>query len=374
METINYMGSKRKLTDFIENSLNKYIEKYNIKDLNIFYDAFTGSGHISNHFKNKYKIITSDKQYFSKVINETNINNYIKNEIIEEYICKLNNLELEYFNKTDKFFTKKYSCDYNNGISIGTDGNPKIWIEKNAKKIDMIRTKIEEEGFIKKDKDYEIIKNVLLFSLIIAINKISNSIGHQNGYLKKWSKNSLKDLLLKNPNTYNNLKHKSINIVGDIFEILPEIKTDIVYFDPPYGTNNKKVSVSTRYSSFYHLYNTVILNERTEIFGKAGKPLYTKGYTQDLEKNKKEVILKRFKELIEKSNSKIIMFSYSNQGLLNEEDFKQIINETKCKDLEIYYKEHKINTQSSSALKEGKFIDREKENKLKEILYIFKKD
>ena len=43
--------------------------------------------------------------------------------------------------------------------------------------------------------------------------------------------------------------------MGDIFEVLKIVKSDIAYFDPPYGTNNKNLVVSTRYSSFYHLWN-----------------------------------------------------------------------------------------------------------------------
>jgi len=374
MKTIQYMGSKKNLVYFIEESLDNYIEENRLENLKIFFDAFSGSGRVAYHFRDKYNLITNDKQVFSKIINEAYLNNDIEDEIIDKYIEKLNSLDISYFEKTDKWFSKKYSTDYNNGISIGKDGNPKIWITNNAKKIDMIRTKIDDKNFLKDTKRDNKIKTVLLLSLILAVNKISNVIGHQNGYLKKWNSNSLKSLKLENPKTFRNYDEEAINYFGDIYNILHKVKADITYFDPPYGTNNENLSVSTRYSSFYHLWNTLLINDRPILFGKAGKPLRIKGFTPDLEKNKKDIIIPKFKELIKKSKSKIILFSYSNQGLLSKKEFIELIKDSKGFNIKVYIQSHKINNQSKTALKDGKYINREEENILEEYLFIFQKE
>lgn len=346
------MGKKTKLLGFIEDTIKDL-------DINTFFDAFSGSGVVSSYFKNKYNIISNDKQYYSELINNVNLINKYDKRILLKYIRELNNLK---YIKNDNFYSDNYSCSYNNGISIGTDNNPKIWIDYNAKKIDIIRTKIDTY----KDKT---IRDYLIYCLIIASEKVSNTIGHQNGYLKKWCKRSLNKLELKYIEiSKTNKNHKVFK--EDIFDLLKNIKCDLVYYDPPYGTNNKKLSVATRYSSFYHLWNTMVKNDRPELFGKARKPIETKGWTPDLEKNKKEIIIPLYKKLIDKSNSKYVLFSYSNQGLLNKEDFKNLSD---CYNISFFEKEYKINNQTKLAKKDGKYIDREKEKKLKELLILIKK-
>lgn len=374
MNTIQYMGSKKKLLDFIENSIDDYLGD---KTIDSFYDAFTGSGRVAYHFSTKYKVYSSDKQHFSKVLLDGYINSgNISLELVDNLICELNNLPLEYFKKTDKWFTTNYSANYNDGVSIGLDGNPKIWLSKNSKKIDMIRHRIDDPAFLSNTPEKEQIKSILILSLILAVNKISNCVGHQNGYLKKWAKYSLTDLTLENPLkdiNFNQFKSVSENYVGDIFDILPNIKADLNYFDPPYGTNNKNLFVATRYSSFYHLWNTIVKNDRPKIFGKAGKPLETKGWTADIEKNRKEFVIPIFKKLVKESNSRYVAFSYSNQGLLSKEELMDIFKSLNCFNIKCYEKSHKSNIQRQIAKKEGDFIVRNHNHELIEYFFIMEK-
>lgn len=360
METVQYMGSKKNLLSFIDDSIADYCKN----DIKIFYDVFAGSGRVSYYFANKYDIISSDKQNFTKIILDAYLNS--NESIIEQAKCeleKLNNLPDAYFYKTDAWFTINYSTEYNDGVSIGLDKKPKIWLSKNAKKIDMIRTKIDEIENIQ-------VKNICLLSLVLAVNKISNTLGHQNGYLRKWAKNTLNDLFLVLPKIETK-KHNSINLVGDVFDILPQIKADIFYFDPPYGTTNTKMSHSTRYSCFYHIWNTLVKNDRPTLWGKANKPLEVKGETKDIEINKKEVIKPLFEKLFTQSNCKYIALSYSNQGLLTEQEITDIIIKAGYKNVVCYKQKHKINNQSKLAIKDGTFIvGKEKKQELIEYLFL----
>lgn len=125
----------------------------------------------------------------------------------------------------------------------------------------------------------EIEKNVLLLSLFLAIDKISNSLGHQNGYLKEWSENAQEAINLDYPNIEQWKDSKHLTICSNILETQPP--ADIMYIDPPYGINNTNVSVSTRYASFYHLWDTLVTSkpfQRPEIFCKAGKPTKNRGF------------------------------------------------------------------------------------------------
>ena len=372
MNTIQYMGSKRDLLTFIEVSIEKYTSDKKEK-IKVFYDAFSGSGRVANHFKDTYRVISSDKQHFTKVINDAYMNNHIDDKTIDLYIDKLNNIDMSQFKATDGWFTEKYSAS---GMveSIGEDKNPKIWMEKNAKKIDIIRTEIEKDAFYTELKDErEEIRSILLLSLILAVNKVSNVVGHQNGYLKKWCDNAKNDLVLANPNTYTHKEEKRNhkNIQGDIFKILSTVNADITYFDPPYGTNNEVLSVATRYSSFYHLWNTLVINDRPVLFGKAGKPISTKGWTADLEKNKRQLIKIKFQQLIEKSSSPYVAFSYSNQGLLTKKEFFEVYSDSGCEDVVCFEQGHRVNSQKTTAKKEGEFIERDPATeKLVEYLFV----
>lgn len=375
METILYMGSKKELVGFIEGSINHFLGD---SDQKTFFDVFCGSGRVAFHFRNKYQVTTSDKQLFTKVIMDAYLCNTYPREHFIPLVNHLNSLSEEYLEETDKWYSETYSTDYNGGVSIGEDGKPKIWQRKNAVKIDMIRHRIEDMWDTGSIDNTE--KSVLLLSLMLAVNKISNMVGHQNGYLREWCKHSNNDLTLKVPkiNHSHNFKHR--NYVGDVFELLGGIEEeyDIAYVDPPYGTNNKSVSISTvgRYTTFYHLWNTLVENHKPQVWGMANKPMSIKGKTFPLEMNVKAIVIPKFIRLIEELKAKIVIFSYSNQGLLSPKDFEKVFEWGGCdmSSLTLYRTPHKMNNQTVNAKKEGDHIQRGEESEfLYEYLFIAKK-
>lgn len=369
MKSIQYMGSKGNLLDFLECSLEDFVGENSYR---VFHDAFCGSGRVAFHFKDKYQVIASDKQLFSEVL----VGGYLCNKYPKEHyiplIEHLNSLNPEYFEKTDKFFSRTYGGAYNDGVSIGEDGKPKIWLDKNAQKIDMVRFRIDEmtsEGEIDQTE-----RAVLLLSLMLAVNQRSNVVGHQNGYLKRWADVALKDICFEIPPIGICDKEHKI-LIGDIFDIIGQVESDVAYFDPPYGTSNKAVSVSTvgRYSVFYHLWNTLIENSRPEVWGKANKPLAVKDYTGELEINIREKVFPKFVELFSQARTKVLMVSYSNQGLLSYRDFVEVFRLSGCDmtSFRVYCCYHKRNNQESLARKEGKYINVEQD--LMEFLFLANK-
>lgn len=368
------MGGKKELVGFIEKSINYF---FNGTDTSkTFLDVFCGSGRVAYHFKDKYQVTVSDKQLFTEVILKAYLCNTYAKSHYESMIYHLNHLPIDYLEKTDKWYSKTYSTYYNNGSSIGEDGKPKVWIKRNAEKIDIIRWRIDEMSESGEIDDVE--RNVLLLSLILAVNRISNVVGHQNGYLREWCKHSQNDLILRVPNVEHNHTFEHKVLTGNIFDLTSSLeKYDIAYFDPPYGTNNKSVSISTvgRYTTFYHLWNTLIKNTKPQVWGMANKPMEIKGKTFPLEMNVKAIVIPKFVRLIEEIRSEIVIFSYSNQGLLTPKDFERVFEWGGCdmSSFTLYRTPHKMNIQSQNARKSGEFINRNSDEILYEYLFIAKK-
>jgi adenine-specific DNA-methyltransferase len=371
------MGSKDKLLPFLSDCLDHFINDC-AQDLSpkTLLDAFAGSGRVSFHFKDKFNIISNDKLHFSKTIISAYLNTpFDVNGRCADLIHRLNNIPLEYFDHTDKWYTNTYGGDWNNGVSEDDNGRKKVWLTKNSVKIDMIRQKISDWKKLGEINDAE--ENVLILSLVLAINKVSNVVGHQNGYLKNWATATKRDLLLTIPQIEPTLNSPHKQYVGDIYDTLKHVTADIAYFDPPYGTNNKNLSVATRYSSFYHLWNTLTTNDRPEVFGKASKPISTRGYTEPLERNKREVVIPKFIRLIEETRAPIVAFSYSNKSLLTAKDFEEVYRLAGCdmKTFRLYITSHEVNNQTQLANKGGEWVNRANPNSpLTEYLFIACRD
>lgn len=357
METINYMGSKKKLLPFLEECFSNY-------RIDSFFDAFSGSVRVAHHFRHKYDVIINDKLAFSKVIGDAYMLNERLPSFYEPMINELNQLE-----PVHGWFSENYGGYENNGLAIVCEKTKRrgLWLMKNANKIDAIRLKIDEYEI----NDIE--KSVLLLSLILASQKVSNSLGHQNGYLKKWAKNCYNDLELKVPSLdFNNKKHKTF--CADIYDLLGNVECDMTYFDPPYGTMNQNLKVATRYSSFYHIWDTLVLKHEPVLFGRANKPIETKGWTQNLEKNDADIVIEEFKKLLIHSKSKYVAFSYSSHGLLSKEQIYDLFNSLGVKNIDFYEKEHEMNNQTKHAFKDGTYIKHSRKyESLKEYLFIVEK-
>lgn len=361
MKTIPYMGSKRKLLEFLETSINDYYVVNNLAKPDTIFDMFAGSGRVAHHFRHQYRVIGNDKQEYSRVILEAYLQNTRPPEYYKLIIDQLNSLPLSNISKTDGWYTKTYGGPYNNGKSIGLDGKPKPWIDYNAMKIDIVRTAI--------DKQFPqscVEKSVLLLSLMLAISKVSNLMGHHVGYFKDWKPGKLNHLHLEMPPIEMwNGSHHEVHCL-DMYDAIQQIQAPLVYIDPPYGTNNAKVSKTggCRYDQFYHLWNTVVVNDRPKVWGKANKPDYTEGVCGDLEYNDKSIVVPSFKRILTGLQTDTICLSYSNKGLLTDVELTDIIEESGFRrdTIHFYTTQHEMNVHSKAGRTEGHCIDRPNQN------------
>jgi len=286
---MNYIGSKYKLSKWIKSEINKKVE---VKE-KIFCDIFAGTGIIGRVFKKHVKkVIANDIEYYAYVLNRNYIGNHKNLKEKLEIIEYLNNLPL----RNDGFIYRNY-C---------SSANRLYFSDENGKKIDSIRMEIE------KFKSNEDLYYFLLASLIESADKVANTASVYGAFLKKLKKSALKPLILE-PAIYEENDNEHLVYQNNANELIKKIKGDILYLDPPYN--------SRQYGANYHLLNTIAEYKEFEPKGKTGLREYYK--SPWCQKNKVKVV---FEDLIKSANFEWIFLSYNNEGLMNEEEIKEIMS------------------------------------------------
>ena len=358
-EGIKYSGSKMKLLPYILSIIKALPVK-------CVFDGFSGTTRVSQALaKNSCHVISNDLACWSKVFGEC----YLKGKVtvkLQEKINYLNSLKGK-----EGWFTKHYGGQSNKGLSVQKDGKKRIWQIHNTKKLDSIRPAIDNIA------ENKIEHSVLLTSLILALDKVDNTLGHYASYLREWAPRSFNDLQLKMPlieRTHN--KHQVMN--KNIFKVLPKIQADLSYFDPPYGSNNEKMPPSrVRYASYYHIWTTVCLNDKPELTGQTNRRAdcgdrVSPNVFEEFRKNKagKFIALQALERLIKECLTPYILLSYSNGGRVGKKEICEII-ENQCKKAQVFSIDYTRNVMSG--MRWTHRWTKEKEEKHTEFLFLMEK-
>ena len=335
-EGIKYTGSKRKLLPYIL-ALSKKTGAQSV---------FAGSTRVSQAFAwLGYRVVSNDLAECSRVLGTCYLKNKKHPKEYRPLIDHLNSMPPE-----DGWFTKHYGVDVNSGQrgnAIQIDGTKKPWQKKNTRKLDAIRREIDA---LKLDK---IAKSVALTSLILALDQVDSALGHFASYLKDWSPRSYKDLKLQVPRLWKNQTANTV-LCGDVFQALSNIKAELAYYDPPYGSNNDKMPSSRiRYASYYHLWTTVCKNDHPSLFG---KPFHRKDSSDEVAASIFEefrrnnfgrfITAEAIERLLKETPCPWILLSYSSEGRAAAEELNEAI-EKYGKLVEIVEVDYKKNVISS---------------------------
>ncbi len=272
-----YLGSKYKLIDFIDRI---------VKDENLafdsFFDVFGGTGVVAHHFFLQGKRV---------IVNDILTSNYfayiswfgdqpIDTEKILNLITLYNNLN----GIPDNYFSDNFADTY--------------FSYQNSKKIGFIREDIEKRYRNGELSDRE--RSYLITSLIYALDRIANTVGHYDAYRKNGDLN--KQLELKPLLLHQNGNHKHEIYKCNSNDLVRNTKCDLAYIDPPYN--------SRQYSDAYHLLENITEWKKPEVVGVARKMprqhLKSKYCTQQAPR--------QFQDLVDNLNAKYIMVSYNNMG------------------------------------------------------------
>lgn len=286
----------------------------------VFCDIFAGTGSVSRYFKPYYRIISNDVLYFSHILTAATIeNNSIPqfNKLKEIGI----NDPFAYLEMTDVanftgFITEEYS-------PVGSAGRQYL-TEENARRIDFIRTTIEEWKRNALIDSYEY--KYLLAALIEGVPFVSNITGTYGAYLKSWDKRAFKRFELIKLSISDN-DERNICYNEDANELIKKICGDILYIDPPYNER--------QYLPNYHLLETVAKYDAPVLKGVTGvRPYINEKSDYCIKKSVKSA----FSSLIADAEFKHIVISYSDDGLLTADEIIEILRENCISDSVKLYK------------------------------------
>lgn len=308
-EGIKYVGSKLKILPYI-------IDVISELEISSILDGFSGSTRVSQAFaKLGFDTTSSDISVWSETFAKCYLLNDRNPKSYQELINHLNGLK-----GYDGWFTEHYGGDER-------DAGKKPFQRKNTQKLDAIRDEIEKLNLTEHEKA------VALTSLILALDSVDSTLGHYAAYLAKWSPRSYNDLFLKVPDLFIPAGRNTV-IRGDIFETVKNHEFDFAYFDPPYGSNNEKMPPSrVRYAAYYHIWTTVILNDKPPLFGKVNRREDTRDQiaASVFEEFRKDnsghfIAMQAIRKLVEQTNAKYILLSYSSGGRATKQELMDILN------------------------------------------------
>lgn len=314
---MKYIGNKLRLLPFID----EVVKKENLPPNGTFCDIFTGTTNVAQFYKKRgYKLITSDIMNYSYVFQYA----YIKNNVYPKFetLIKAKKIKSNKQIVATKYDALTSVINYLNTLS-GKEGfifkhyapggphKRQFFSNENARKIDAVRNEIEKWKIAKLINESEYY--ILLSSLIDAADFVANMSGTYGAYLKIWRSMALKPFTMLVPQLIeSNIAHE-INI-QDSNKLIKDIECDILYIDPPYNTR--------QYAANFHILETLACWDNPKVNGKTGLRPYD---SQKSLYSQKTTCKQAFSELIKNANTRYILMSYNNEGIIPDEFIRETL-------------------------------------------------
>lgn len=266
-----YTGSKYKLADWIFEIIDSHCSGSS------FCDIFAGTGIIAKTALNR----------MSKVV----INDFLySNELIYKAFFMQSQYDKKKIEHYKNSFQSLQVVDLSENY-VSTNFGGKFFSHNDAILIGEIRECIEKANDIN-DKE----RSILIASLLYSIDKIANTVGHYDAYIKGHTlKDQFKYDIISPYQT-----ESTISIYReDANNLAKSLECDIVYIDPPYN--------SRQYSRFYHVLENIASWKKPELYGVALKPK-----PENMSEYCKATALEAFTALINDLKCKYILVSYNN--------------------------------------------------------------
>ncbi len=266
-----YTGSKYKLADWIFDIIDNNCEGTS------FCDIFAGTGIIAHHALSRMESVIVNDFLFS-------------NEIIYKAFFQQDNYDIKKIEQYKTIFKNLKSQNLQKNY-VSENFGDKFFSHNDALLIGEIRERIETANDLSQ-KEYAI----LLASLLYSADKIANTVGHYDAYIKGHTLTDHFAFELITPYT----TQAKVEIFRQDSNLLAKtLKADIVYIDPPYN--------SRQYSRFYHVLENITTWKKPKLYGVALKP-----EPENMSEYCRNTALDAFSSLINDLDCKYILVSYNN--------------------------------------------------------------
>lgn len=275
LQNRRYIGSKYKLVDWIFDNVQE------LTDGSSFFDVFAGTGVVAQRFLSTHKrVILNDFLY--------------SNEVIYQAFFNSNSVD---FSRIESLASEMFAAAKSSRSTNYFDKNfgGKFFSKRDARIIGFIRQRLDQALERQEINTAEF--NVLLASLIYSSDKISNTVGHYDAYIRSEKiPERFEFSIIEHLDTSKN----EIEVIrGDANSVASEVMADIAFIDPPYN--------SRQYSRFYHVLDNLAEWKKPELYGVALKP-----EPQNMSDYSKTSAPEAFADLVGKLDCKYLVVTYNN--------------------------------------------------------------
>lgn len=288
---IKYLGSKRQLLPQIL----KCIKKVHPKACSVA-DLFSGTARVGHALKNEgYQVFSNDHNTYAHTLAQC----YVEADLEKvEHEARLLVNEFNQLQGMPGFFTQNFAV------------NSRFFHPKNTEKVDAIRDAIEAKNLP------TLLKSVLMVSLMEAADRVDSTCGIQMAYLKSLAKRAENDIQLRMPKVLPMAKNGAAQAFClEAIAAAEAIDADVSYLDPPYNQHS--------YRGNYHIWETLVLWDKPELYGIAQKRIDCKEKRSDF--NSKVKFMTVFAQLIDAIKSKVMVISFNNEGFVTRKDMQELL-------------------------------------------------
>lgn len=342
---IKYMGSKRKIINFVVEAINE------VKTEGPVCDLFAGTSVLSGVLRNQTHIISNDIQAYSAVLAKAYLTDYnwqSNSSLIQDVVASATKKANDFFNAFPALnfdYEKEFSIEEFIAIEekqrqlINSDFDSfdyhlfvkyysgTYWSYNQCVWIDAYRSTAEE---YKETPFY----NAILASLMFAMSYNSQSTGHYAQYRDASSRSSMEDILIYRrkeitpffvrkmeelQDTLGINHYSSQTYCLDYRECLEKIpEKTVVYADPPYAF--------VHYSRFYHALETLVRYDYPNVQHK-GRYRVDRHQSPFCIRTQVEGAFQEMFKRIHSKNANLVL-SYSNTGMIDLDNLIDLATRT----------------------------------------------
>jgi adenine-specific DNA-methyltransferase len=151
-----------------------------------------------------------------------------------------------------------------------------------------------------------------------AADRVDSTTGVQMAYLKQWAERAYNELELRVPELFPRSRYgKSRAYQLDAIKAIQRLEGDLIYLDPPYNQH--------KYLGNYHIWESVVLWDKPEVYGVACKRIDCKTRKSDF--NSRTKCQQALEHVLQHARCKYLLVSFNNEGYVSREQMEKLLGQ-----------------------------------------------